>query len=184
MAKRKLKIGGFKSKIWNACGTDSLRPAMQCAYIKGGYIYATDAHIAIKQCLENVHGIEVEQIKCLEGKLIHSKTLKLLAKCEIVTFKEDYIDVILDGIIMKINYTEKDWAFPDVDAIISKFESGEVPAIWFAPRLLNLLTSAMIGCDYGIKLSFQGSNKMMVVTTKDFSENDQKGIIMPVMSDY
>ena len=88
MAKRKLKKGGFQSKIWNCCGTDDLRPVMQCAYIKDGFIYATDAHIAIKQSLESVHGIDPVEIKCLEGKLLHSKILKLLAKCEIVGFSQ------------------------------------------------------------------------------------------------
>lgn len=58
---------------------DELRPALMYAYFKGGYLYATNAHIAVKLPTNLITDNE-EEINTLNGKAFDIDALTLLSK--------------------------------------------------------------------------------------------------------
>ncbi len=180
--KRKTLIGGFKTPIWKACSNDGLRPALQHAYVKDGYIYATNAHIAIRQSLSAIHEIPAEQIAVMDGKFFSVPLLKALEKFNMVEFRADGIECTSHGTRAVYRYSEEPGKYPNVDAVIPSTESRQnVARIGFDPILLKRLTEVM-SSDLGqFALEFYGKSKAIVVTSANHTRAAQLGILMPVI---
>jgi len=181
--KSKVKIGGFRAKIWNACGADHIRPVLSYAHVKDGYIYATNAHILIKQKLTAVHGIDEEQASHLEGKFLHRELLKELDRYDVVQFEKDSIYATKSGVETRFKYSFFDGVFPNCDAVIPSTDKIEaVENIGVNHAILKELTSAMYKNDIPKhRLTFHGSNRGIIVTNEELSRDEELGIIMPVM---
>lgn len=176
----KKKVDFLNTKIETACSDDDLRPAMNGVYFKDGYLYATDAHIAIKQKL-SLHGIDDDVAKHLDGQILHRQHLVLMKKC-------DFFECVPGGIKSKKGMVEMihlfmvDERFPDVDAVIPKNGFVELVEIGLDADKLKRLQDVMVSLDgkaYSCILKFKGSNKAIQVTT-NVSDCDQVGLLMPV----
>lgn len=181
MAKRKVKIGGFRTPIWKACAVGQLRPAIECAYIHNGFVYMTDLHLVVKQSLYHVHNMCDEEIENLEGKMIHRDILKYLDKCRIVEFKEDYILAHNGTIISKINYSTNSGIFPQNIKEIISHKCGTVKQIGFNPRYLMTIYETFAGITPNVHLFFESTTKGIKVTNEDYPETHQTAILMPTL---
>jgi hypothetical protein len=178
MPKRK-RNGGFKTRIWKATGTNAIRLEMQCAHVSNGYIYATNAYVLIRQKLDKVHQISEEEIKHLEGKLLHRELLKELERYEYVRFEADGIYASKVGVICRFEYSA-DLKFPNCDAVIPNGEwTDGVSHIGVNAKLLSLVTECMSQNTIGHKLTFSGTAKGIVITGPEFSREEELGLIMP-----
>jgi len=177
---KKIKLKGFKTPIWKLCGSDELRPVLQNVCIKDGFVYATDAHVAIKQSLDKFHGLDEESIANLEGKQIHYSVLKELDKYNIVLFKSDCIHAYTDEIIATFNYCKHEYMYPNVDSVIHIELKEKLGEVSFNPRNLVLLSQAM-GSTSKTILSFTEVHKAIHVTVDDFTKEENLGILMPLM---
>lgn len=178
------KLSFLQSKLENITGTDDLRPAMQCVYFKDGFVYATDAHVLIKQSLSDVHGFTDEEIKILDGKMVHRDVLKKLHSLENVKVTEEGIVADL-SVNAKATYhyfdTQGDsFRYPNAEAVIpQKFGDTTDKKIKFDPRNLKKLSDGLVGSNIRVEFSFTDGNPI-VVTTGEFTPNQQIGILMPV----
>ena len=181
MSKKKIKIGGFKTQLWHACGNDELRPVMNYAHVKDGYIYATDAHILVKQSLRGVHVLDETQCENLEGKFFHKDLLKLLDKQEVVMFEKDGISISSFGIEKSlIPYSECDIKFPNCDAVIPA--SSQITAVDFVgitPKILARLIKSMYKSGFGYRFTFYGKMRAILLNSGEFDRSDEIGLIMP-----
>jgi hypothetical protein len=121
MEKHKPERVNFLSKIWKACSTDKLRPAMQCVYIKDGHFYATNGYIlAAHHCM--AHDLTEEQVKPADGKLIHRTVMADIFKYNRIEFSEEGITAFINqngtGSYILYPYYNADVKFPDVQKIL------------------------------------------------------------------
>lgn len=180
--KNSVKIGGFKTQIWKALANDHLRPTLCHAFVRNGFIYATNAHIAVKQSLEHIHGIDdKEERETLEGKYFSEHLLRQLEKCNIVQFKKDGIHTVNGNTKAVYQYSECGDKYPDVDAVLpAKDRIEKVSAIGFNPTLFKTMSDAMMKDDNRFKFEFNGRNRAIVVTAEYYDREHQMGIIMPL----
>lgn len=181
---KKHTVGGLKTRIWKACGTDHIRPVLSHAHIQNGYIYATNAHLLVKQKLETVHGMNVDEVKNLEGKFLHRELLRELEKYEVVRFEKEHIYALKSGVEAKFSYSSEPGKYPNCDAVIPRIEGERsVEAIGFDHNILKNLVSAMTPFIGGHKYSFSGPNKGIIVTGREYDIVDELGMIMPTHID-
>lgn len=176
-----MKRSFLQTKIEFAVSTDELRPAMCCAYFKDGFVYATTAHIAVKQSLSAVHRFSDEEIALLDNKMIHGKILKKLHGHDDYKVTKSGIEA-KDGWAGRITYHFYDGneRYPDIDAVIPTGKEVNKPGFGINAKYLDMLSKAMFGSNYGLLFEFKEGSSAIVVKTKDFDCTDQLGIIMPV----
>lgn len=181
--KKSTKIGGFKTQIWKVLSNDRLRPALCHAFVQNGFIYATDAYIAVKQSLYHIHDLDAEEREAIEGKYFSEYLLKQLEKCEIVQFKKDGIHTVCGN--TKAVYQYNDCGsdqYPNVDAVLpARDKIEEVSSIGFNPTFFKAMSDVMMKNDNRFRFEFNGPNKAIVVTAEGYDREHQMAIIMPIM---
>lgn len=193
---KSVEVGKLNTRLWLIAGDDDLRPALSLACCKDGYVYVTDAHVAVKQSLSKFHNLSPEHVANLNGKFIHKDVLKELDKFQIVSYEADYItakkEVGKNMMTVKFNYNECD-NYPNVEKVINEAinrDKGKemVNQISFNPKLLNRLYDAMKPRLYGFggtALIFDfvsGYGAIGVkLNTSDYPKNENFGIIMSCM---
>lgn len=176
----KLKAGKsnfLETKLESICGKDDLRPAMQCVYFSNGFVYATNAHIAVKQRL-TLHGIDEDLHSHLEGKLLHRSHLALMRGC-------DFFEIVPNGIKSRKGFVEMihvftDEKYPDIEAVLNKDCPIEVSRIALNASLLKNLQDVMFlnSPPNHVRLDFFGTKRAIIAFT-DIVKEDQIGLIMP-----
>lgn len=185
-------IRGFypEFKLAECCNDDQFRPVLNFLCVRGEYIYATDARIAVRARLTDVCNLADNEIALLDGKLIPSKTFKELQKASA-------IEVTADGIVVKDDFKTVTYAvfsegeasdygfkFPNVEAIISGNESKvlRVERIGISTARLSRLAKAIGADNTHCALGFTGDNNAVIVRGSD-KDVDVIGILMPVLID-
>lgn len=180
---KKVKIGGFKAQIWNACDDNQHRPVLNYAHVTNGFIYATNGHILVKQCLNKVHELDDEQVVSLEGKYLHKDLLKMLHKQDVVLFKADGIHISSVGIDASVvPYSQCDIRFPNAEAVIPNGESKQsVDHIGVdMSKLTALIKSMSFSALTQYRLTFYGESRAILVRGNEFDRESEIGLIMPV----
>ena len=172
------KIGGFKTKIWNALGKDEMSQSLMYAKILNGYIYASDGKILIKQSLQEFHEIEKEQADIIEGKTFHRDLLKQLWAFDIVGFDHDKIRASIGGAHTEFDYSPTITS-PNFEGVLTR-SYIEVKQIAFNYKLLKTLCDVM-DFDGSPKFYFAGENQAITVCNNIDELHIQHGIIMPTM---
>ena len=173
----------FLSAIHEACGKDDLRPTMSHVFFNNGKVYATDAHILIRQDLKETLGFTDEHIQLLEGKLLEAGHVKELNKCIFFETTAEYVEGTLKngGTFRAPLKTESEVGkYPNAEAVIPQ---GTEPTehVGINYKILNRLCLAMVlkDPDNCIKLSLQGSSRGIAVRPSQY-DRGQIGLIMPV----
>lgn len=179
----------FLSKIETVCGNDDLRPAMQHIYFKDGWMYATNAHILVKQKID-IHNFSAESIKLLDGKMLHKDSIKTLGKCTIFSVSNDGTEIqgIIDknqAITVKLVNEDDYLKFPNCNAVFPKDEmQSEIGTIGINAKYLMTLQNALIDGEYGLKLTFHGKDRAIlahIISCENDLNVNQIGLIMPLM---
>lgn len=171
------KSNFLDTKLETICSNDDLRPAMQCVYFKDGFVYATDAHVAVKQSL-SLHDIDEESAKLLEGKLLHKSHLQIMKKC-------DFFEILPNGIkskkgMMTITHEFYDDKYPDIEKVFPKKADYSLNVLSINAVLLKKVQDVMFQLEgHHLKLEFTKPGGPILLTTRIRTE-DQIGLIMPV----
>src|SRR5690606_11368519 len=83
-------------------------------------LYATDAHILVKQNMK-VHGFEDEEIAIINDCFIHKNAFAEILRYDVVHITENGFECTKDNVTATIKYVKKDevsWTYPKADAII------------------------------------------------------------------
>ena len=146
---------------------------------RNGRVVGTDAMILVEQCLYKVHDWTDNEIKCVEGKLLHKDDLKMLDKCDVVSFYENGILGKLKNSRTNIWCEFRDLGIPYVKwKNVIPTDKKEVEHFGLRPDLFNRLSKAM-GVKHGVKMQFFGNKKGAIVTLDTSNVGEQYGLIMP-----
>jgi hypothetical protein len=170
----------FISKLHLVCGNDKdLRKAAQAVHFIGGYAYASDGYIAVKQPLSLSSVIDAEN---LDNRSIHKSAYEASLKYDFVTANQEGLDCTsLDGSAAFFPYYELDKDIPDYDAVFTGKNLVQASEIGFNGKKVSQLINAMYSSSGQFKLSFTGQGKPIFLESIDEAAEDQVGIIMPVM---
>lgn len=187
-------ICGFypQYKLHKVCADDRLRPVMGYLCFRNGYVYATDAYIAIAAPLSFVSTFSEDEQKLLEGKLIHATQFAQLLK-----MRETYVKETADGVqfecktgagettIIPLLSEEKALGeFPNVENVLetartnAKENKQPISHVGFKPSLLADLVAAMHA--QIVALYFSDASHAIIVSDPD-ETNEIRAIIMPCL---
>jgi hypothetical protein len=171
----------FNTKINLACGDDNLRPRFNYVYFVNGFMYASDAHILVKQSLQ-LHTI----INCnlLNGKSIHKNTYTNILKYQFAHATENGIECSMRGNadVVLFKYSKNEMTMPDFESVLN-FEYKSMSSIKINCIKFKRLISSMYLPEGNITMTFCGDNKAVKITAGGVDENLQVALLMPIYID-
>lgn len=186
----------FPSALHLATDSDDFRPVFQYINFSGGFAYATDAHILVRQ---SFNFINIEGIEKLEGKSIHQNIFRRIyadRNTSIIRVTDAGIEVENFVIGQKITYSVKNSTeigkVPNYEGIINADmlkgkHTADYNAFGLNPRIFNRLINAMaIGpSTMNVRILMPPTNNKPFMVFDENDENagagNQLGLIMPVM---
>jgi len=168
----------FTLNVYECCSDDDLRPIMNCVHFKGGYAYASDSSVAIKQSLEYHTIINPEH---LEGKSLHRDNFKAIMGFERAECDDAGIACTdHDGRAAFFEYFDlKGQEMPDFDKVIRPLGGQSVDFIGISPKYVAILAKAMHAPGKIFRFKFQGKDKPVLVDVPDIP--NQIGLIAPAL---
>ena len=122
---KKLRINFNKNcKMHLACSDDDLRPVMQYIYFKGGYAYASDAHILIKNKISEITELITEdQLNILDGKYLHKSSFQKILTYDTIRITETGIECITGYSTIEFKFsTDESLKYPSTEVKIAKIK--------------------------------------------------------------
>ena len=178
-------ICNFMGRPQLVSGTDYLRPAMSGVWIRGDYLYSSNAHVLLREH-RDMHEIGADAWAMLNNKMFEPRILDLMKKEQWLLRPDGTIRINVG--MANVIYTpksENDFKAPGYERVISnainekREDKGE---IIFNPLLLSRLSNAFAReSHYKAKLVFNRANTAIVVETGEPVEK-QVGIIMPMLA--
>jgi hypothetical protein len=168
----------FTTKLYEVCSTDELRPVMVCVHFKGGFAYASDGHMLVKQSLE-YHTILNPEL--LDGKSLHMDNYKAIMGFEFAECNEDGIACHdSDGRTAFYDYFDlKGQEVPNFESVLKPCGQKSVEFIGMNPEYLYKISKAMHSPGGSFRLQFQGVDKPILIDTPEIE--NQWGILMPAI---
>lgn len=170
-------------KMHLACSNEKHRPAMNYIYFKDGYAYASNGHIAVKNCIEEICSVyDDEQLKFLDGKMLHRNQYKEILKYDVIEISEDGIECIETETKRKsfFYFGDEDLKFPDCEKVIQNaLNASAIPTaeIGFNNNFLEIINKSLFDSDR-CRYQFKGTDKAVVFQSL---ESKSMGIIMPYL---
>lgn len=165
-------------KMQFACSSDNLHPSLSCVYFKNGFAYATEAHILVKNSLQECSSLSDEQIELLDDKFLPSKSFANILKYDTIIVSEDGIEATKNT-DKAFFYFAKDLNFPNAEKVIQDSLNKQkvpTPEIGLSIEKLVKLNGALSGSDQ-CKMQFTGENSVIILQSM---EQSSLGIIMPI----
>ena len=152
----------FTLKVHECCSDDEIRPILMCVHFKGGFAYATDGAVAIKQSLEYHTIINPEH---LEGQSLHKDNFKAVMGFERAECDDAGITCTdHDGRAAFFEYFDrKGQEMPDFESVLKPLGGQSVDFIGISPEYIGLLAKSMHSPDKIFRLKFQGKDKPVLV---------------------
>jgi len=168
----------FTTKLHVACSDDEIRPIMNCVHFVGGFAYASNGNIVVKQSLE-YHSI-LDAIN-LDGKSIHRENYKNIMQFETAIANEDGVECSnKDGRKAFFEYFDrKGELIPDFDKVISAYKAKGVDFIGFNPEQMKIAMDAMYSPGGYVRVNFGGVDKGMLLDVPGII--NQEALVMPVL---
>lgn len=168
----------FTTKLHEACAKDELRPLLNCVHFSGGFAYASNAHLLIKQSLE-YHSILNPEM--LDNKSIHRENYKNILSFDIAECNKEGVECKdKDGRTAFFSYFDReDQEIPAFDEVLQKTSLVQLSFIGIQPKWFKVLSNALHSTDGNIRMRFQGIDRPILIDA--IGIEDQEAIIMPVI---
>jgi len=175
----------FNTKIHLACSDHMLRPSLNYVYFINGFMYASDAHILVKQSLK-LH--DIFESDFLNGKSINKNTYANILKYQFANATENGIECSMrdnkDVVLFK--YSENEMTMPDFESVLN-FEYESLSGIKFSMEFNCIKFKRLISSMYlpkgNIIMTFNGENKAVKITAGGVDENLQVALLMPIYNE-
>ncbi len=120
---KKSKIRGISIPMHILCGKDVYTPVQGNVFFENGYMYATNAFMAVRASIKEHTGFNEDEIKLLNGKQISAANFLKLYSCGVLFVRENGIEDTSNGVLYKFKESEK---YPDFLCFAEKsgFEDG------------------------------------------------------------
>jgi len=169
-------------KLHLATGKDELRPAFDLVSFRGGYAYATDAHLIVKAKIKDISGFPDNELQLLEGKSISSSSFRKLLEFDDVTINESgFFATGVNGNKVSFLFNDQlivDLKFDDVFVGILDNYREEKSVFGFNASLLNK-ASKVLGVRGTLKFEAYKNNKF-VITAPNNPDVDIRCLLMGV----
>lgn len=167
-------------KMHLACKPDPLRPAYGYIQFKDGFAYASDGHIAVKNRIEEISGLNPAEIEALDGKFLQSEFYRDMLKYEEILIAEDGIECKNgeDRVFFYFSTVENPI---DIKKVIDEhltMPERSVETISLNMKYLMDLSKAMYECE-SCTFTFHGEGRGVVLKSNDEDVNSV-GLIMPI----
>lgn len=169
-----------------ACAKDDkMRPIMECIYFKGGYAYATDGMILVKNSLREMSSFYEADIAALEGKYLPGDFYKDIIKYDDCLISKEGIECHKGE--DKAFFYFKDFGdakYPNADRVLEDAlnkTTVPLPQIGFDIRNMQRLHKALFGSER-CKATFKGTNQPIVFYSLE-PDVTSVGALMPVLID-
>ena len=164
-----------------ACGKDKTRPEMQCVYFENGYAYATNAHLLVRNRIDQISNLSTDQIMALDGKMIHKKDFAQLSRFDVITVTEEGIEAITEERKAFFYFYESEKGYPDTESIIQSIENASIKEVSVFGINFQETTNAQKALpEPMVKMIFKGANKGVIIRPTNDEYNDCMAIIMPL----
>ena len=176
-----LHCGPLFKGVNKAIGGNPSRPAFSYAQIKQGFLYATNAHVAIKIDLKKFYSLSDGIIEILNGKYLPKEMIIELSKIK----KKEFVKIDSNGFHLNFKsllFKDFDDVYPDIDKVIlddSKQESLDrfnINAFLLAD--IYDIYNKEIGNIDGLIINTFGKNKHLKI------QNDDKSFVAILMPKY
>lgn len=168
----------FKTKLYEVCCDDELRPVMVCVHFKNGFAYASNGCMVVKQSLEyhTIKGIEF-----LEGKSLHKDNYKAIMGFEVAECNEEGVACAdSDGRTAFFEYFDLKGAnMPNFEEVLKPIGQKSIEFIGINPEYLAKIGKAMHVPTNALRLQFQGVDKGILIDTPDIE--NQWALLMPAI---
>lgn len=179
MADKKVKQT-FNTRLHECCHDDPLKPITQCVHFSGGWAYAYNGVIAIRQSLAFQ---SVQEPENLDGKSLHKDSYKAAMNFEIVTATDDGIHCVNEnGQSAFFDYFEfkAGEKQPDIEKIFNNRKGQkQIGFIGFNPEQFAKLAKALYAPGGNIRCQFTGVDSAILVDV--IGVDDQEAVMMPVI---
>lgn len=161
---------------------NEMRPVLQMIKFKDGFVIATDSEVLVKLKINQISSFEEDEIKLLEGKMIHYKEFELLQKFDFVTIVGNgFLCRTSSGSKILIEFDPMEGKYPNVDAVIPKDDIGLFPrcTVGLCISRISRLRKAMPSnrCVFEIRQPNIG----VLLKPSDEEYNECLGLIMPYL---
>ena len=163
-----------------ACATDPFRPATQHIWFRGGFAYATDTHILVRNRIEEISNLTGPEIDLLDGKAIHADVYREILKYNTITVTDDGIECTHAN-FKAFYYFAGGMNMPSFEKITQdSILRPHVPQsrISFDMQLMQQLHKALYKSEQCIA-TFKGTGRAIVFESRD-PHISSVGLIMPI----
>lgn len=170
----------FPTPLHLACATDELRPVMEYVHFVNGFAYASDAHILVKQSINEY--CTVHDKENLTGKCIHRDSFENIRKFDNAKALMDGIECWDDNGGKKafFPYGTVEEKRPNFETVIPDGPAENVPFIGINPKYIEIASKCLARDKHtAVRMIFHGQNKAIILKAEDYPE--QIVIIMPII---
>src|SRR5690606_15777727 len=179
-------------KLHLLCSNDDLRPLLNFLYFKDGYVYATNAHICIRQKLF-LHEFSEEEAQIIDGCLLHKSTFAEILRYNIVTITENGFECLKGDVKATFHFiktSDNDLGqYPNVEAVLKepiesiKNKDFMVKTIGMNLNYIDLINKAMIRDINSFQFYFSTQNRAILIKSSSEPIENQIALLMPTQVD-
>ncbi len=168
-------------KLHLACSKDTLTPAMCCVYISNGIATATNAHIMIQMHLKEESTLTDEDVKLLNGKMIHYSMWSQMVNADLLKVEEDGVLLTKGALKYKVyfdNLAIKPLPFDTIKKDLIEKGISDINQICLNANLMKIAQDVLKSDN--LKINFYGEGKKGIIAYQ-YKSRKAYAIIMPCM---
>jgi hypothetical protein len=152
-----------------------MRPVTCHVCFSGGYAYASNGNILVKQSLEYFN---IENPDILNGRMMHRTVFKELCRCDIAVASPEGVECIKSGLKMMLPFGDCDARIPDFDSVIPSSVPVSIAKLMISVEALNVASQCLYtdGNDR-INFAFHGEDRVVVLSVGSYP--NQLALVMP-----
>ena len=169
----------FLSPIYLACGKENIRPIMNYVHFIGDYMYATNAHILVKQHIDFCNVIDKKK---LDGKIIHRDSFQKILKADRVIAKDDCVEChfFKENSTQTFKYGKEDGKLPDYESVLENQKIKDLSCVQINPKFIEIAAKCIYDDNSSDGLIFTFLEKNMLRIESKNYEN-QLAMVMTIL---
>lgn len=171
-----------ESKMYIACDNDDLMSWIEYVFFKDGYMYATNAHVIVRNKISECSNLSEDDIYRLNGKCLHRNVYKNILTYDFIKVEDDGIRCQkgFESCFFQFGNVEK---YPNIESTVREVLSKKpisTNEVYINPRSLNIASKCIPHID-GMKFMFVGDGHVENIIIRDLDEMaDCVAIVMPL----
>jgi hypothetical protein len=163
-----------------ACNLDNARPSLHYIYFSNGYAYASNAHVLVRNKIAEFCTLDEEQIKLLQGKLLHKRHYQKILEYKHVKIFDTHIECFGNSKEnARFYFCTEGMKYPDAEKITNEALNSpneSVDSVILRNNNIVQLQAALYNSER-CEFIFKGENRAIILACQD---SESIGMIMPI----